>query len=231
MSQILSDDDAVHDVSSTVRSGAPLSEWWLKPLELPRLDDSGWDRNNVGQFITIVSARTIKLECDYVEHSGSDGVIWNRGFSEGKHVFAIMWPRDQRVIYGSQVIFGIGYSMDMHKDSLSPLIGSNKASVGLDLVENSLVFNGSQIGTYPRNKPRNFVIPTLLYAYIDFDRDHIAFGTSWDDFWGIALSFQEIRKSHSRSDLLFPMVAFRKIRGKFSMFYKGHGESNCMIQS
>ena len=204
-----------------VNPDLPQPEWWLESPVLPLNEENGWDRSNTGQYVTVVNSRTLKIECNYHEQTGVDGAIWDKGFSKGKHVFAFMWPRDQRIYYESQVTVGVGYPMGMHKDYGARLIGGNGHSVGLDLVDNSLWYDGFKVATYPK-KSRRFVIPTLVYMYVDFDLDRLAFGTG-RDFWGIALDFRNVRANNERDYPLFPMVAFRKVAGKFMLFYKGHG--------
>jgi hypothetical protein len=75
----------------------------VTPTPVNLRDDEGWDRDNTGEYITVVNARTLKVECPYNNHMGTEGAIWSYGLTRGHHVFAVMWPRDQRIFYEAHV--------------------------------------------------------------------------------------------------------------------------------
>lgn len=182
----------------------------------------GWDRENHGDNITVTSWRGIRVVCSLEGQLPSDAAVWSRGFTTGRHVFAIMWPRDQRIYYGADIVVGLGFSVQTQNETGRCLVGGNSLSVGFNLVNNSLWYDGVKVRHYPPGKPRYYSVPTLFYMYADFDDDLLSFGCD-EEFWGVALTFKEIRRRSGKDCPLFPMASFRKIQGKFMIFYKGTG--------
>ena len=93
--------------------------------------------------------------------------------------------------------------------------------MAFNVIQNELYFNYAKISAYPRKKPRDFCVPTLFYMYIDLDEGRLSFGSEVE-YWGTAFNFGNMRKNKNKP--LHVMVAFRAIRGKIMMFYKGQGE-------
>ena len=197
-------------------------EWISHRPTLAHNDDTGWCRNNLSPNLLLLNAKTLRVcQPHSPESCVTDGAICNRGFCKGKHVFAFMWPRDQRFSPEASICLGIGYhTTQVHEDFEMYLVGGNKTSIGFDLVGNTLVFNGKLVTSYPPNAAPDFCFPTLFYMYLDMDSKQISFGTE-EQKWGVLCEFQSFRTSDTQP--VFPMVAFRNVTGKFMMFYKGEG--------
>ncbi|ELT93128.1 hypothetical protein CAPTEDRAFT_195780 [Capitella teleta] len=165
----------------------------LTPVS-PAADASGWVRSPISRSLTVVNNRT--LQVDSAEETNV--AVWDRSFNAGKHVFAILWPREQRVFYGACVSIGVGFNSEQP--------GGDRESVGLDLVENSICYDGCSIRTYPHGWHY-----TMMY---------LSFG-SGEEYWGPAADLGQVRRRKQREDPMHVIAAFKKVKGRFCVFYKG----------
>ncbi len=198
-------------------------------MQIPHLTSSdnmfGWNRSNMGTDISILGAKCIKVatpQKEHFSHLAFQGAMSNMGFAHGRHIFAFMWPRNQRYIKGAHLTVGIGYnSVDLESEYIIPTVGGNRKSMAFNIIQNSLVFNNHRVDTYPRGKSSDFSVPTLFYMYLDLEQGKLSFGSE-KEFWGIAFEFGNMRKN--RNHPFHAMVGIRGVNGKIMMFYKGCGE-------
>ena len=194
---------------------------WIKQIpQLSRKDELGWDRFNKGAGVTITSQKSLYVKGNQEDVTTTEGAIAERGFSDGRHVFAFMWSRDQRHVPNAHLAVGIGYPFDMNGEYYGPLVGGNDKSYGFNLTDNGLYFCGSRVAVFPPKKDQSFCLPTLFFMYVDLIESKLGFGGE-NEFWGVAFDFSE--KRPMKEVPLYPMVAFANVTGKFMMFYKGQG--------
>ena len=93
-----------------------------------------WHRKNMGKHVTLLTSRTVYVDLkphfaasarpnaqgQRLARSTDDitfmyeGAMSDVGFTCGRHIFAFMWPRDQRYCGDGYLAFGLGYpSIDL----------------------------------------------------------------------------------------------------------------------
>ncbi len=187
-------------------------------------DKYNWVRDNMGPDISTVSSRCLRFSFPAKNSYEYQGALCNKGHTSGKHVYAIMWPRDQKYNPDAYLCIGIGYTtLDLKGDYAGPIIGGNRKSLGFCVTHNYLHFDGEIVGKhYPRNKDNNYCSPTLIFMYLDLDEGKLSFGTD-GEYWGIAFHFGNLKRNMKRP--FHFMLCARGLVGKFMLFYKGHGKS------
>ena len=208
--------------TGTGKEEAPswISEPLIKTLQSDRYH---WMRDNIGSSISVVSSRCLRFSFALKEESNFEAAMCNKGHTKGKHVYAIMWPTDQKYSPEAHLSIGIGYStLDLKKESYSGIVGGNRKSLGFCVTHNYLVFNNDVIMKhYPKSKPPDYCTPTLIYMYLDMDEGILSFGTD-DEYWGVAFNFWNFKRNVKRP--FHFMVGARGMVGKLMLFYKGHGK-------
>ena len=208
--------------TGTGKEEAPswISEPLIKTLQSDRYH---WMRDNIGSSISVVSSRCLRFNFTLKEESNFEAAMCNKGHTKGKHVYAIMWPRDQKYSPEAHLSIGIGYStLDLKKESYSGIVGGNRKSLGFCVTHNYLVFNNDVIMKhYPKSKPPNYCTPTLIYMYLDMDEGILSFGTD-NEYWGVAFNFGNFKRNVKRP--FHFMVGARGMVGRLMLFYKGHGK-------
>jgi hypothetical protein len=97
----------------------------------------------VGANLTYVNSKTLAIQYSYPP-AFICGAICNEQFTSGRHVFACMWPRTGKFVRGAHVMVGLGrpQHLDVLNEYQNYLVGATKTTLGLDLVNNQLVYKG-----------------------------------------------------------------------------------------
>ena len=198
----------------------PRPVWTFESPRVPKSCTPGWAKDIEGPGISYVNSRTLRFVALRKDISIT-AAIYNVGMSSGKHVFACMWPRNQKYIKKGYLSIGLGQqSVEMYVEFSDYLLGATRDSLGFDLLKNAIYFDGKKIVSYPRGRSRGNALPTLFYMYVDMDKYKLWFASE-TEFWGVAINFKDL--CTNSSTLVYPMVACRGVEGKFMLFYKGEG--------
>lgn len=164
-------------------------------------------------YITAKSCMMLLNTCTFSGCSETDGAIWSKGFSTGKHVFEIVFPVKVRAPYAS---IGIGTkNSELHAKKPMSLVGQANYSWGIDLASKKVFSNGLLVGKFPDSIFSK--IPDRFYMYLDLVNFRLMFGSD-GKYFGVALE-DETMKNFA----LYPMVSLTREGAAVTMVYRGVG--------
>lgn len=143
----------------------------------------------------------------------TDGAIWSKGFSTGKHVFEVVFPKKARRPYGS---IGIGTKhTELHLQKATTLVGKSKYSWGVDLSSKKVFSNGLLVGKFPDAIFTK--LPDRFFMYIDLVSCRLMFGSD-GKYYGVAIEDETMKHF-----TVYPMVSSAKEGAAITMVYRGIG--------
>lgn len=142
----------------------------------------------------------------------TDGVRGKVGVSQGVHAFDITWEGP----LGTVAVVGVATRhAALHCPGYLPLLGSDDQSWGWNLVDNTLMHNGEQLGVYPRaNNPPKYQVGERVRLVLDCDRHIVYFERAGSEFLGLA--FMDLPPVK-----LFPAICAVYGNTEVSMVYLG----------
>ncbi|VDM55083.1 unnamed protein product [Angiostrongylus costaricensis] len=142
----------------------------------------------------------------------TDGVRGKIGVSLGVHAFDITWEGP----LGTVAVVGVATRhAALHCPGYLPLLGSDDQSWGWNLVDNTLMHNGENLGVYPRvNNPPKYQVGERIRLVLDCDRHIVYFERSGAEFLGLAFTDLPPVK-------LFPAICAVYGNTEVSMVYLG----------
>ncbi|XGW15845.1 hypothetical protein V3C99_001357 [Haemonchus contortus] len=142
----------------------------------------------------------------------TDGVRGKIGVSQGVHAFDITWEGP----LGTVAVVGVATRhAALHCPGYLPLLGSDDQSWGWNLVDNTLIHNGEQLGVYPRsNNPPKYQVGERVRLVLDCDRHFVYFERAGAEFLGLA--FMDLPPVK-----LFPAICAVYGNTEVSMVYLG----------
>lgn len=142
----------------------------------------------------------------------TDGVRGKIGVSQGVHAFDITWEGP----LGTVAVVGVATRhAALHCPGYLPLLGSDDQSWGWNLVDNTLMHNGEQLGVYPRaNNPPKYQVGERVRLVLDCDRHIVYFERAGSEFLGLA--FMDLPPVK-----LFPAICAVYGNTEVSMVYLG----------
>ncbi|KAL5010904.1 hypothetical protein ScPMuIL_013209 [Solemya velum] len=141
-----------------------------------------------------------------------DAARWSHGFTSGKHVFEITWPKDKRGVY-AQV--GLGTTRaPLNCRGAASLVGMTNQSWGLDIVRRRVIHKGEVSSICPSQN--GIFVPEKFLMYVDMDTGKLGFGNE-DVFWGMVVS--ELNQPDVYP--LYIMVGMTAEDSRVEVVYKG----------
>ncbi|KAK6022167.1 50S ribosomal protein L3 [Ostertagia ostertagi] len=142
----------------------------------------------------------------------TDGIRGKIGVSQGVHAFDITWEGP----LGTVAVVGVATRhAALHCPGYLPLLGSDDQSWGWNLVDNTLIHNGEQLGVYPRsNNPPKYQVGERVRLVLDCDRHFVYFERAGAEFLGLA--FMDLPPVK-----LFPAICAVYGNTEVSMVYLG----------
>ncbi|EPB72072.1 ribosomal protein L3 [Ancylostoma ceylanicum] len=143
-----------------------------------------WNPNDVSKN-NYVRANGFTVHRQPVAQS-TDGVRGKIGVSQGVHAFDITWEGP----LGTVAVVGVATRhAALHCPGYLPLLGSDDQSWGWNLVDNTLIHNGEQLGVYPRvNNPPKYQVGERVRLVLDCDRHIVYFERAGSEFLGLAFT-------------------------------------------
>ncbi|KHJ93906.1 DNA-directed RNA polymerase II subunit RPB2 family protein [Oesophagostomum dentatum] len=143
-----------------------------------------WNPNDVSKN-NYVRANGFTVHRQPVAQS-TDGVRGKIGVSQGVHAFDITWEGP----LGTVAVVGVATRhAALHCPGYLPLLGSDDQSWGWNLVDNTLIHNGEQLGVYPRvNNPPKYQVGERVRLVLDCDRHIVYFERAGYEFLGLAFT-------------------------------------------
>ncbi|RCN46060.1 ribosomal protein L3 [Ancylostoma caninum] len=169
-----------------------------------------WNPNDVSKN-NYVRANGFTVHRQPVAQS-TDGVRGKIGVSQGVHAFDITWEGP----LGTVAVVGVATRhAALHCPGYLPLLGSDDQSWGWNLVDNTLIHNGEQLGVYPRvNNPPKYQVGERVRLVLDCDRHIVYFERAGSEFLGLAFTDLPPVK-------LFPAICAVYGNTEVSMVYLG----------
>lgn len=194
-------------------NGASVSDsppQWIYTVSFsPKFYKDGFGRVSPG-------CKTVSLNTVVRHRKGcfeTDGAIWSKGFSTGKHVFEVVFPKKARRPYGS---IGIGTKhTELHLQKATTLVGKSKYSWGVDLSSKKVFSNGLLVGKFPEAIFTK--LPDRFFMYIDLVSCRLMFGSD-GKYYGIAIEDETMKHF-----TVYPMVSSAKEGAAITMVYRGIG--------
>lgn len=112
-----------------------------------------WDSTNLSKYMTITDDSSTVTKIG--KPNKSETVRSSVGFQMGKHVFRVTWPIEKR----GEDLAVIGFSTTPTTVEPQIVCGKDEMSFGLDLIDNSIVFNNSRMNTNADEElPDTFIV-------------------------------------------------------------------------
>uniref|UniRef100_A0A1I7ST31 F-box/SPRY domain-containing protein 1 n=1 Tax=Bursaphelenchus xylophilus TaxID=6326 RepID=A0A1I7ST31_BURXY len=141
----------------------------------------------------------------------TDAIRGKIGVSTGVHAYNITWKGP----LGTVAVVGVATKhAALHCPGYVALLGSDDQSWGWNLVDNTLLYNGNCVGSYPRlNNPPKYQVGEKITMILDRDTETLFFEKN-GEFFGIA--FENIPPVK-----LFPAICAVYGNTEVSMAYAG----------
>lgn len=179
-------------------------EWSRRLVIQPELT-VGFGMMSEGFF----SLSNVNLLRQRTGNAHTDGAKWGAPLTTGKHLFEIIWPWGCRG-YHSTVGVATANGPIKAKGGVC-LVGGNKHSWGLDIVQRRAVHNNQMLVKCPTD---GSYVPDRFLMYVDVDEGTVGFGNDVT-YWG------DVITNLPRGKPLFPMIGTDKWEANVMLFYKG----------
>ncbi|XP_046400285.1 protein gustavus-like [Ischnura elegans] len=167
-------------------------------------------------------SRNIRVEAEdkltfhrYPVAQTTDCIRGKVGFSEGLHVWEIVWPTSQR---GTHAVVGVATAdAPLYTDTYVSLVGLNEESWGWDLGRNILYHDSKNNPGVPYpsllSPDESFMVPDKFKVILDMDEGTLAFMV---DSWYLGVAFRNLKGRK-----LYPIVSAVWGRCEVSLRYIG----------